>query len=107
MSLSAKKGTDYIVDDDEAEIRERGEDRRTGADHHPRLPQRHRHPGVETLAGGKVTMPDDHLGTEVGETGAEPSDRLGRERDFRNEKDRRAAFGHDLSDQRHIDLGLS
>ena len=75
-----------LVDHDEAQIRQRSEDRRTGADHHPRLPQGHRHPGVETLASGKMTMPDDHLGAQVGEAGTETSDRLRSERDFRHQK---------------------
>ena len=96
-----------FVDHDETEIRERGKDRGTSANHHPRLPQRHRHPRVETLAGGKVAMPDDYLGTKVGESGAEATDRLRCERDFRDEEDRRAAFGHDLADERHINLGLT
>ena len=97
----------FLVDHDEPEVRERGKDRRTGADHYPRLPERHRHPRIETLAGGKVTMPDDHLGAEVGESGTQPTDRLRRERDFGDEEDGRAAFGHDLPNQRHIDLGLT
>ena len=96
-----------LVDHDEAQVRERGEDRGAGADHHPRLPERHRHPGVETLARGKVAVPDDHLGAEVGEPGTKPADRLRRERDFGDEEDGGAAFGHDLADQRHVDLGLA
>ena len=52
-------------------------------------------------------MPDDHLGAEVGEAGAEPSDRLRCQRDFGDEEDRGAAFGHDLTDERHIDLRLA
>ena len=52
-------------------------------------------------------MPDDYLGAEVGEARAEATNRLRRERDFRYEEDRRAAFGHDLTNQRHVDLGLT
>ena len=96
-----------LVDHDEAQVRERSEDGRTRADHHPRLPERHRHPSVETLPGGKMAVPDDHLGAKVGETGAEPADRLRRQRDFRDEEDRGAAFGHDLADERHVDLRLA
>ena len=96
-----------LVDDDEAEVRERGEDGRTRADHHPRLPERHRHPGVEPLAGGKMTVPDDYLGAEVGEAGAEPADRLRRKRDFRDEEDRGPAFGDDLTNEGHVDLRLA
>ena len=54
-----------------------------------------------------MTVPDDYLGAEVGEARAEATNRLRRERDFRYEEDRRAAFGHDLTNQRHVDLGLT
>ena len=52
-------------------------------------------------------MPDDYLRAEVGETGAEATDGLRRERDFRDEEYRRAAFGHDLADERYINLSLA
>ena len=52
-------------------------------------------------------MPDDHLGAEVGEAGAETADRLRRQRDFGDEEDRRTALGNDLTDERHVDLRLA
>ena len=76
-----------FVDHDEAQVRQRGEDRGTGADHYPRLSERHRHPCVETLSSRKMAVPDDDFGTEVGEAGAEAADGLGREGDFRHEED--------------------
>ena len=96
-----------LVDYDETQIRERGEDRGAGADHHPRLPERHSHPRVETLARRKVAVPDDHLGAEVGEAGTEATDRLRCQRDFGDQEDCRAAFGHDLANQGDINLGLT
>jgi len=95
-----------LVDHDEPEVGQRGEDRGTRTDDDAGLAERHRHPGVETFAGGEVAMPDHDLGAEVGEAGTETTDRLGRQRDLGNQEDRGAALGDDLADQGDVDLGL-
>ena len=55
-------GLVLLVDHDEPQVRQGSEDGRPRTDDHAGLPERHRHPGVEAFAGGKVAVPNDDLG---------------------------------------------
>ena len=96
-----------LVDHDEPEVGKWREDGGARADNHAGLAEGHRHPCIETLAGGQVAMPDDDLGSEVGEAGTETTDRLRRQGDFGDQEDGGAAFGDDLTDQGDVDFRLT
>ena len=96
-----------LVDHDEPEVGERREDGGARTDNHAGLAEGHRHPCIKSLAGGQVAMPNHDLGAEVGEAGTESPDRLRSQRDFGDQEDSGAAFGDDLTNQGHVDLGLA
>ena len=100
-------GLVLLVDHHQAEVGKGREDGGARADHDPGLPHRHGHPRVEALAGREMAVPDDDLGAEVGEAGAEAAHGLGRQRDLGHEEDGRAALLDDLADEGDVDLGLA
>ena len=93
-----------LVDDDEAQLRQRQEQRRAGADHDVDRPFGDQPPGLAALGLRQGRVPDRGCGAEAALEARQP---LGRERDFRQQhQDPPAAAqrrGHGLE----IDLGLA
>src|SRR6201999_2838679 len=90
VALLLVGGVVLLVDDDQAEVADRGEDRRTRADADLRLAAAQALPLVEAFAVGEGAVED---GEAVAEAGAEASDGLRREADLRHQDDRAAAAG--------------
>ena len=80
-----------LVDDDQPQVPDRGEDGRAGPDDDPRLAGGEREPAVEPLALAQVAVPDDApvARGDRGEPGPQPGDALRGQRDLGNEVDRR------------------
>ena len=93
-----------LVDDDQAEVADRGEDRRARADADLRLAAAQALPLVEALAVGEGAVED---GEAVAEAGAEAGDGLRGEADLGDQDDRPAAAGERRLDRRQVDLGLA
>ena len=93
-----------LVDDDQAEVVDRGEDRRARADADLRLAAPQPLPLVEAFAVGEGAVED---GEAVAEAGAEAGDGLRREADLGDEDDRAAAALERRLDRRQVDLGLA
>ena len=96
----------FLVDDDEAQVRDGGEDGRPGADCDLGLARGQRTPGIMSLAVAQMAVPDDDFHASTAESTAQAADGLRREGDFRNEENRAAAFRDNLFDGMEIDLGL-
>ena len=79
----------FLIDDEDAHIRKRGEHRRARADDHARLARADAPPLVEMLALRKAGMEDGRVRAEAL---VEPGDHLRREGDLRHEDD--GAFAH-------------
>ena len=93
-----------FVDDDQAEVRERGEHGRTRADADARLARAHAQPLVVALAGGELRMQHrDDIAEAVLETARD----LRGERDLGHEHDRRAPALERRRDGAQVDLGLA
>ena len=90
-------GVVLLVDDDQAEVAERREDRRAGTDTDPGGPGTQSSPLVEPLA---LREPGVEHGDAVAEPGRDPADRLRGEADLGDEQDRAAA-----PVQRRLDRG--
>jgi hypothetical protein len=93
-----------LVHHDRAEVRERREDGRAGADHDPLLAGAQRAPLVVALAVGERGVEHRHA---VAEHGLEAPDGLRCQRDLGDEHDRRAALPlHHLAQQLDVDERL-
>ena len=93
-----------LVDDDEAEIGKRTEERRARAHHHAGRTRTNHIPLVEALARGKARMEHRH---RVTETRAEATNSLRRERDLGHEHTGRATMCQNALDGGQIHLGLT
>ncbi len=94
-----------LVDDDRAQVADRGEDRRAGADHDPLAAAAQRLPGGEALALAQRRVEQGHV---VAEGGAEAAERLRRQRDLRHQHDRPpAAPAHQFAQQLDVDQRLT
>ncbi len=93
-----------LVDDDQAEVADGGEDGRAGADADARLAAAEAAPLVVALAGGEGRVEDREA---VAEAGAEAGDRLRRQADLRDEDDRPLAPLQGRLDRGQVDLGLA
>ena len=93
-----------LVDDDEAELAERQEQRGAGAHHQPGAAVGHRAPRPPTTAVGDAGVP---LGGAGSEAGLHPVEKLDRQGDLRQEHQGLAAAGERLGDRFEIDLGLA
>lgn len=97
-----------FVDDDEAEVVEGGEDRRTRPDHDPGLAACDAQPTVAPFPFGEVTVPDHDVHPKRFEPGPECADGLRGECDFGNKKE---GSGSRLSEHMlkglDVDLGFS
>ena len=93
-----------LVDDDQAEVADRGEDGGARADADAGLAAAQAAPLVEALAGGEGRVED---GEAVAEAGAEAGDGLRREADLGDEDDRAAAARERRLDRGEVDLGLA
>jgi hypothetical protein len=93
-----------LVDDDRAQVAHRCEDRRPRTDRDALLAAPQREPRVVPLAIRERAVQHGDL---VAEHGAEPVDRLRRQRDLRHEHDRRLPFlEDDASQQLEVDERL-
>ena len=97
-------GVVLLIDHDEAELVERGEYRRAGADDDPRLTPMGGAPGVAALAGAALRMHDDDAGTEAA---LETLDQLRRQRDLGHEHQHLAAMGQRPGNGLKIHFGLA
>ena len=104
VALLLVGGVVLLVDDDQAEVADRGEDRRARADADLRLAAAQPLPLVEALAVGEGAVED---GEAVAEAGAEAGDGLRGEADLGDEDDRAAPAGERRLDRRQVDLGLA
>ncbi len=97
----------FLIDDDQAQIPDRGEHRRPRAHDHPHLPRRQRGPAVEPLAFAEMAVPDH--GSVAGglEAAAQPRHGLRRERHFGHQIDGAASRRQHLFDRTEINLGLA
>ena len=93
-----------LVDADDADPIERGEDRRAGADDDRSVAACDPLPLVAALGLGERRVED---GDAVAEAGAEAADRLRRERDLRDEHDRAASPLERGRARLDVDLGLA
>ena len=93
-----------LVDDDEAEVRERQKQRRTRADDNPRLPARRRGPDALALALRQAGVP---FGRPSAETRGEAVEELRGQRDFRQEHEPLAPLAQRFGDGLEINLGLA
>ena len=93
-----------LVDDDQAEVGDRGEDGRARADADARLAAAQPPPLVVALAVGEGRVEDRDA---VAEAGPEAGDRLRREADLGDEDDRPAPSGQRRLDRGEVDLGLA
>ena len=93
-----------LVDDDQAEVADRGEDGRARADADAGLAAAQPPPLVVALAGGEGRVED---GEAVAEAGAEAGDRLRGQADLGDEDDRAPAALQRRLDRRQVDLGLA
>lgn len=75
----------FLIDDDQAEVRQRCEDGGAGSNNDACGTFADAVPFVETLALGEVRVEDGDLIVELGEAGFETADGLGGEGDFRDE----------------------
>ena len=97
-------GVVLLVDDEQAEVGERREDRRAGADADARLAAAQPAPLVVALAVGEGRVQDRDA---VAEPGPEAGHGLRREADLGDEDDRRPAPGQHRLDRGQVDLGLA
>ena len=93
-----------LVDHDQREVADRGEDGRARADADERLPVAQPQPLVAALAGGEGRVQDRD---PVAEAGPEPGDRLRREADLGDEDDRPPSALERRLDRGEVDLGLA
>lgn len=93
-----------LVDDDQAEVADRGEDGRAGADADRRLAAAQAPPLVVALAGREGRVED---GEAVAEPGPEAGNGLGSEADLGDEDDRALAPLQGRLDGGQVDLGLA
>ncbi len=93
-----------LIDDDEAEIGERQEQRRTRADDDPRFAARRGGPDALALALGQAGVPFGRPGAEAGR---EPVEELCRERDLREQHEPLATPPQHFGDRLEINLRLA
>ena len=94
-----------LIHDDQAEVRERGEDRGSGPDNHTRLALGRPRPRV--VPGGLAQPRVQHDHALVRESSEKPPGGLRRERDLRHQHDRRPARREHAVEQPEVDLGLA
>ena len=104
VALLLVGGVVLLVDDDQAEVADRGEDGRARADADARLAAAQPPPLVVALAGGEGRVEDREA---VAEAGAEAGHRLRGEADLGDEDDRAPAPLQRRLDRRQVDLGLA
>ena len=93
-----------LVHDDEADVGERGEERRARTHDDVGRAGTHHVPLVEPLAGGEARVQDGHV---IAEAAAEAAHRLGRERNLGHEDDGPLALLAHALDGAEVDLGLA
>ncbi len=93
-----------LVDHDEAEVRDRGEDRRAGPDDDRALPVPDLPPRVVALPGRQGTVEHGH---PVAEVGPEPTHGLGREGDLRDEDQGPPPLAERPGHEADVDEGLA
>ena len=93
-----------LVEDDHADILQRGEQRRTRPDDDPHQPVTRAAPRVVALALAQPAVHERHLS---GEAPGHAPHRLRGERDLRHEEDRAAPLIERMGDRAQIDLGLA
>ena len=94
----------FLIDHDQFQIPERGEERGPGADSDLDPAVLHFHPFVVAFAVAQSAVEHADL---VAEPGAEPFHGLRRQRDFRHQHDRFPAFGQHFGDGLEIDFSLA
>ena len=104
VALLLVGGVVLLVDHDQAEVADRGEDGRARADADARLAAAQAPPLVVALAGGEGRVEDREA---VAEPGPEARHRLRREADLGDEDDRAAAARQRRLDRGQVDLGLA
>ena len=104
VALLLVGGVVLLVDDDQAEVADRGEDGRARADADARLAAAQPPPLVVALAGREGRVEDREA---VAEAGAEAGDGLRGEADLGDEDDRAAAALQRRLDRGQVDLGLA
>ena len=97
-------GLVLLVDDDEAQVAERAEERRAGAHDHARGTAGDHVPLVQTLAGRKTRM--EHS-DRLAKARAEAADGLSRQRDLGHKHASRAAGRQHALNRRKVDLGFA
>ncbi len=103
--LLLEGGIVFLVDDHQAQLRERSEHRQPRADQHPGVARLSVAPGTQAFAFGQVAVQRGQR--HVGEARAEAPDQLGGKVDLRDQDERLAATRQDLRDHREIDFGLA
>ena len=93
-----------LVDNDYAEIGNRCENRRLRAYDDVSLPRSDPPPLVKTLARGQLAVKD---GDPTGKPTRKALNRLGRQRDFRNQDNCPLSPGDNRCDQSQVNLGLA
>ena len=93
-----------LIDDDQAEVRIRQEQRRARADDHADLAGATAAPGARALARRQLRMP---FGRPDAEARGEAIEELRRQRDLRHQDQRLPAAADDLGHRLEIDLGLA
>ena len=102
--LLLEGGLVLLVDDDQAEVGERQEQRGAGADNHGRGAVGDGAPGGAAGARGQVGVPDGGGDAEAALEALQP---LGGEGDFRQQHQRLAALAEAFGDGFQVDLGLA
>ena len=92
-----------LVQDDHAQVLDRGEQRRARADDDPRLAALDAHPHAEALDIGHAAVQY----SDLAEARTEPGHRLGGEHDLRHQQDRAAALVEGGLDRAQVDLCLA
>ncbi len=93
-----------LVDDDQPQIRKRGEQRRARADHDPHLAALRPFELIAALSRREPGIDHRHL---IAKTPVETQHRLIGQRDLRDQHDDLAALGQHMADHLHVDLGLA
>ena len=104
VALLLVGGVVLLVDHDQAEVLDRGEDRRARPDADARLAAAQPPPLVGALAGGEGGVQD---GEAVAEPSAKACHHLGSETDLGDEDDRPPPLRQRRLDRRQVDLGLA
>jgi len=94
----------FFVQDDQPDIRQRGEQRRAGADDHVNIARPGAPPGIVALPGAQRAVDDRHAAWEARR---EPADGLGSQRDLRHEHNRLSPLGQRALDGAQVNLGFA